>query len=183
MSLLVRKIEKRKWKPREQLKVADIPADAITGCLRTQTNTLSVWEISQNKEDKIINEGILALVTGPQQMHIESIDIVLLNPEELESKELEIVQKEGQTQVEDLAQAHRNISNLTYAKLGMIAEIILKNIHNNNVKRRTRLQITKIIIEALKHDRLKFNSLHENIRETIIESCEVLGENIECFVK
>ena len=78
MPILVRKIEKARWKPHKKHKVADIPSDAITCCLRTKANALSVWQFDHDEEEKIIDEGILALVTGPKVGHVESTDIVLL---------------------------------------------------------------------------------------------------------
>lgn len=182
MPLLVRKIEKRKWKPKEQLIVAHAPGDAITGCLKTTTNTLSTWEISDDSKESV-DDGILALVTGPRQEHIEAIHFVLFDLEELRNEQLDIEPKEGLTCVEDLAQTHRNIVNMTYARLGIIAKIVLRDLHTNRVAKRTRLQIAKIFIAALQKRRLELNSLTDNMRETIIKYCKTLDENMESFVE
>jgi hypothetical protein len=183
MSFLVRKINLNKWKPQEKLKVADVPSDAITGCLRTSANTLSVWELNLHEEEKIINEGILAIVTGPKKKHIETIYVVLLKPEELKTRDFEIVKEEGDTCVKDLVQNHRTILNLTYAKLGEMADIILNHIHSDNVKRRNKLYITDLIIKAIKDNRLELNSLDEKIQGTIICRYTMLGEDVKDFFK
>ncbi len=171
MPLLIRKIERAKWKPDEKLKVANVPSDAITGSLRTQNNTLSVWQFNYEEEEKIINEGVLALVTGPQVKDIDSFDIVLLDYNELQKKELEITREDGKTHVEDLVHAHRNISNLTYTKLGTIAEIILNELYENRVKRVVKPEIIDIIIGAIKQNRIDFKNLYEKIQTIVKKRC------------
>ncbi len=180
---LVRKIERGKWKANPELEVANIPSDAITSCMRTSGNNLSVWQINHDEENKIINDGILALVTGPKQENIETIDVVLLSPEDLIQETLNVIQQDGYTCVEDLVQAHRIISNLTYAKLGVIAGIILNEINDDKVERRTKSEILNIIIEALKQERLEFIRLNEKVREEIIRHCNLIGEDTDSFVK
>jgi len=56
MALQVRKINKAKWLRADIVNSAEIPADAITNCLRTQQNNLSVWRIKS--EDEIENAVI-----------------------------------------------------------------------------------------------------------------------------
>lgn len=181
MSPLLRKIERIKWNSSEIRRVKNIPSDAITCCLRTSKNTLSVWQINHNEEEKIIKEGALAMVTGPEQKHIESIDIVLLNPKEI--KRLDIKQEEGRTLVQDLANSHRNISNLTYAKLGILAKIILKKLHREEVIRKTKRDLISIVIEACRMKRLKLERLSEKLQSDLKRHCEHYKINIDDFDK
>lgn len=178
MCLLVRKIEQAKWRPQEKTRVANIPSDAITSCMRTTANALSVWEVPLDDEEKMINEGVLALVSGPRQTNLESIDIVLLDPKELKKKRLELIQKDEPTFVKDFAKAHWNISHLTYKKLGVMAKVIIKKIHKEKVVRKTRTELTDIVIEAIKQERLKLDCLNEKIQETVRKRCKFLGEDI-----
>ena len=177
MPFLVRKVEKGKWKPGETLILANVPGDAITRDMMTVASALSVWQISLDDEEEIVDEGILALVTNEKQEHIETIDVALLELRELEGNNLEVIEKEGITFVRDLIQAHRHIKNLTYDKLGTIAEIILKNFHENKVKRRTKPQITRLLIKAIQQNRLEFDRLNDHIKETVMNYCERKGEN------
>ncbi len=179
MPFLVRKVEKGKWKPSVTHTLANVRGDAITRDMMTTACALSVWQINLDDEEEITDEGILAMVTNEQQKSIETIDVALLDLSELENNNIDVKEKEGLTFVEDLVQAHRNIINLTYDKLGTIAEIILKNFHEEKIKRRTKPQITRIIIGALKNNRLEFNILHDHIKETIMGYCELHGEDLE----
>lgn len=45
MTLLVRKINRAKWMQNDILSEQDVSADAITICMKTVGNTLSVWQI------------------------------------------------------------------------------------------------------------------------------------------
>ncbi len=181
MPFLARKVEKGKWKPHQTLEVTHVPGDAITLCMRTHANTLSTWQIDLDAGGTI-DEGILALVTGPNQLHMETIDVVLLDPQELEERELEVKPTNGKTLVGDLVETHRDIMDLTYAKLGTIAAMILKKIHAKEVIRRTKPEVTTLVIEALKAKRLEFDALHENVQLTIKERCLMCDEDIDGVV-
>ena len=172
MSLLIRKVEKGKWKPNTSPTLANVSSDAITQDLATKGNSLSVWEFNLNDENEVVDEGILALVTNEQQKHIESIDVAVLDIRELEEKSFQVMEKEGLTFVDDLIHTHRDISNLTYSKLGIMAEIILHSFKNNRVIRRPKSEIIKIVIKAIKQGRLDFSRLHDNIKKTIMDYCQ-----------
>jgi hypothetical protein len=183
MWLLARKLNRLKWKIHKKLKVADVPGDAITICMRTDVNTLSVWQINSCEEEKMIDEGTLALVSSPEQQHLEAFDIVLLSPKELKRKNLEIIQKNERTLVADFEQAHWNISNLTYAKLGAMAKIILKKFCKKKVRRMSKMEITDIVIEALIQKRLEFDRLDKKIKKTVTNRCKARGVDTGSFVK
>lgn len=183
MSLLVRKVNMAKWEPHRKLKVSKVPGDAITCCMRTTANTLSLWEVAQDEEEMMIKEGVLALVTGPKQSQLESIDVVLLDSKELKKKKLEIEQKDEPTFVEEFAQAHWNISNLTYKKLGTMAKMILGKFSKGKVIRVTRMKVIDIVIEALKKNRLEFWRLSDKIQKAILTRCVSCGEDLESFAK
>ena len=74
MSLLIRKINRNKWIQNDAVP-DDVPADAITGgCVRTQRNTLSVWEVPDENK---IDEAVLAIVSAGH--HLETIDVVQID--------------------------------------------------------------------------------------------------------
>ncbi len=181
----VRQIEKAKWKPEEKLKVACLPSDAITRCLRTLNNDLSVWQFNfDDDDDKIIDEGVLALASGYQKTKIEAIDVVLLESRDLKKKHFKITLEDGKTHVKDLVEAHRNISNLTYAKLGKLAKIILKKLYKNiKVGQRTKLDTFKLMIKAFEEKRMEYNKLNKKMRNEINKCCKLYGTNIETCIK
>lgn len=81
MSLLVRKINRSKWFQTNIYEGEDISGDAITNCLKTTRNTLSTWRINSETE---IEDAILAMASGFD--HIDTIDVIPINPEHLESE-------------------------------------------------------------------------------------------------
>ena len=65
MSLLIRKINRNRWLEEDEVP-NDVPADAITGCMRTQRNTLSVWEVpDEGKIDEAVKEIGKITTIGP----------------------------------------------------------------------------------------------------------------------
>jgi hypothetical protein len=71
-----RKINRPKWEPKLFMGPDDIAADAVTGCLKTTGNTLSLWECSNDLAD--IHRIALALALGIDTDRIDTIDVVLL---------------------------------------------------------------------------------------------------------
>ena len=60
MSLLVRKINRAKWLQTDIAHGDDISADAITNCMKTTSNRLSVWEVESEAR---IEEAALAIAS------------------------------------------------------------------------------------------------------------------------
>lgn len=161
MSLLIRKINRGKWLQGEVVP-ADIPADAITGCMRTQRNTLSVWEVPDENK---IDEAVLAIVSASD--HLETVDVVQIDREYLEENEIDCIQTKGRTLVEDLADTHIDLSNLAYKELGIIAYHIADKFRQNKVIRYTRASTKKILIDAIQEKRLEVDNLKESIRRNL----------------
>ena len=161
MSLLIRKINRNKW-----LQVAkapdDVSADAITGCMRTRRNTLSVWEVPDENK---IDEAVLAIVSVGD--HLEAIDVVQIDREYLEENEIDCIQTKGRTLVEDLVDTHIDLSNLAYKELGIIAYHIANQFDENKVIRYTKAATKKILIDAIREKRLEADNLKNSIREKL----------------
>jgi hypothetical protein len=97
MSLFIRKIDKGRWLQKDIPLDEDVPADAITKDMKTDRNTLSVWEVSGADN---IDEAVLAIVSGGQ--HLDTIDVVPMNTEHLEENQVDYIGTEGRTPVKDL---------------------------------------------------------------------------------
>ena len=80
--MLARKISLSKWRTKPYLAVDAIRADAITGCLRTRDDRLSVWRCKNDPKD--VDEVFLALATGSKSSKFETMDIVVLSENELD---------------------------------------------------------------------------------------------------
>lgn len=166
MSFLIRKIESQKWKQTDIFNGADVSADAITGSLRTTGNTLSLWEVYSEEE---INEAILAIVSHFDKA--DTIDIVKIKPSDLEEKSLEYERTEGLTAYEPFKKRHFNIKNLSYEKLGSVADIIVTCLRDKAELRIRRKEIKDLIINSIEDGKIK----KENLKQKLIEDLGLAG--------
>jgi len=162
MALQVRKINRAKWHELDVVNGAEIPADAITNCLRTQQNNLSVWRIKS--EDEIEN-AVLAISSG--QQYLETFDIVILDSEYLEQKGIKFMVTEGQTAAKMPKDMHFHMVDLTYEKLGIVAYHIVEKFKEKKVLRYTKKNLKDILNNAINEKRLDFNELSENIKNKL----------------
>lgn len=161
MSLLVRKIDRSKWRLEgRNVEREHIPADALTNCMKTKQNRLSVWEIDSGD---LIDEAALAIVASGQ--HIESIDLVALSREQLSQNRIGMSRSPGLTPVGDLKEKHMDLSDLTYGKLGVIAYQIAQVIVENRVKRYTKVHLKAILKDAVTNGRVDVDELDESIKK------------------
>ena len=161
MSLLIRKINRNKWLQADKIP-DDVSADAITGCMRTKSNALSVWEVSDENK---IDEAVLAIVSAGDRL--EAIDVVQIEREHIEKSKIDCIQTDGRTLVEDLVDTHIDLSNLAYKELGIIACHIVNKIRQEQIKRYTEGQIKKILRDAIQKERLETENLNESIRKKL----------------
>jgi hypothetical protein len=159
--MLIRKIDRAKWMSGDTVKYPPC-ADAITNCLKTNGNTLSVWRINNESE---IEEAVLAIVSG--QDHLDTIDVVMLDDDYFVKCQISTEETEGRTPVEDLKKSHSNLSSLDFWTIGMVAEHIIENIKKNKIKRFTIASLKRIIKDAIAKNRLELSDLKENIQKKL----------------
>jgi len=162
MSLLVRKINKAKWLQVDISTTDDVSSDAITNCLKTTKNTLSVWKIDTEED---LEQAVLALVAN--QDHLDTIDVVILQEDSLNEYNLNIVASPGDTPVESLVEAHRDIADLTFSRLGNVKDHIVERIRNEHIKRFTVGNLKKLIKKSIEDGLLKKEDLKESIQKKI----------------
>jgi len=154
MSLLVRKIDAANWAEEELKKGADVPADAVTKCLRTAENKLSFWKIDSLSD---IDDAVLAIVACHK--HLEMFDVVAIDPQLLSDGCVKCVVTEGQTPVPDLVKEHRELVTLAYGTLGVVAKSIAEAFKQGHVYLRTKEQLKSILKTAITDGRLSPNDL------------------------
>jgi len=162
MSLLIRKINKAKWFQVDIVNNSDVSADAITNCLKTTDNTLSVWNI---ENEEYLNNAILAIVSN--QDHLETIDIVIIDQDSLENKNVNIVISPGNIPILKLIDTHRDITDLTYSKLGFVKDFIVESIRNDQLKRYTVGSLKKILKNAIEEGYLRKTDLKPSLQVSI----------------
>ncbi len=157
MSFLVRKINRAKWQNKID---GDVQADAITNCLKTSQNKLSLWHIETEAE---IDKAVLAIVAN--QEHLDSIDVVTLEEASLKKDSLKIVESDGKTPVKSLIHTHRDIIELNFTKLGKVKDLILEKVNNSKSKRYTILQLKTILDGAIQNGLIEKDDLKGNLKE------------------
>lgn len=169
MSLVVRKTDYNKWMQNDVIKGKQPSADAITNCMRTFKNTLSVWFITDSTE---LEEAVLAIAS--QFDHLDTADFLILEMSLLEEKKLNIEYNQGQTPYVTFISNHRDIVNLDYITLGFMAEVIVRSIKRHHHERFTRGQLKKILQQGLKDGKIQIEALNENVRKKIPAIPEVV---------
>lgn len=176
MSLIVRRINRTKWeKP-----MPNVDADAITNCIKTYLNTLSVWEISNT--DKL-EEAVLAIVSGSKQTQLSTLNIIHFEDSILEEKN--IIYKNdpttADTVIQDLKESHIDIQELTYSSLGVISTIIQQCISGSRVVTFSRRQILKLLAKATIHQRFNIDDMHDDFikseKDALIKEVEILNKS------
>lgn len=154
----------------------EIPADAISADLRTQSNTLSFWkctEINENKDvaSPAINDVFLALVSNFQRF--DKIAVVFVEGQLFKDDKQKISQTKGNTPVASLEALHFDIMHLDYIRLGQVAERILEAKDKKQIKSLTKKKVKNLLVEAVKSKHLNIKDIHENLRKEIEEAIEV----------
>ena len=155
MHVLVKKLNAAPWKILGAVRVEDIPADRFGSCLKTKGNTLSVWRCQENSLD----EAVLAIVAAND--YLDTFDIVVFSEDELGEAGLDVRETRGETPIDDLADTHRDIVDMTYSSLGAIGRLIVaKFAHEDtigsrvSVRRYSKGQLKKIVLSAISENRL-----------------------------
>jgi len=165
MSFYVRKIEKGKWLKKDLPEQEGPSADAITNCIRTKNNKLSLWEINDDDDNDIENAVIAIAAAGD---HLDTFDIVRFNEIALSEKGLSTETNPGKTSYKCMVSNHRDIVNLDYKKLGKVSEIIMDEITNNRDKRFTFPKIKELLLNAISEGKINQDELSPFILEKLI---------------
>lgn len=163
MAYLVRKIAMGKWCVSDE--ILPINADAITQCLKTDDNTLSVWRIEDEKE---ISQGVLAMAASND--FLSKIDVVLVDEAEFENGSISITATPGKTPCTDLIHTHRDLSSLNINNLAFISESIAAQIRADKVHRFTVTKIKALLLDAINKGSLNPELLSDSVREKVLKS-------------
>jgi hypothetical protein len=162
MSLFVRKIEKNKWMKKDFTFQGVAPADAITNCMKTKDNKLSVWKIH---DDCAIEQAVVAIAVSGD--HLDTFDIVYFDENELEKKEIFIDSSLGKTAYKDMASNHMDIVELDYTKLGRLSEIIINELVNKRDIRYTIGKLKEILKKAIVEGKIVCEELCPSISKKL----------------
>jgi hypothetical protein len=146
----------------------DIAADAVTGCLRTSSNALSLWVCSEDAES--IEDIVLALATGPEKSHFEAVQFLVVPRVELEGIGLDLQDSSGDTLVVDLQNRHVDAVEVTLRDLTKVAHVFSQRLSKDQGYHRfTKKEVEKLVLRAIDSGRLQLADLHPQLREKLEE--------------
>lgn len=124
---LLRSFSLSKWTPNLIKDLINFETDPLTVCTRTSSNELSVWEIDSfswdsDRTNKIITAFALNK-EGPA-----SLDFIFLNGTLLSEKGIKIIDNNASTPFDDMNKYHKDLTELTYEKLGIVADHIVNQL-------------------------------------------------------
>ena len=164
MDYLARKIARAKWDPKPGMPPDAIRADALTGCLRTTDDTLSVWACDGTLSD--IAEVALALAAPGNTL--DKLDIVLLEKGELEARGIALAATLGETSVADLRARHVDLANLEMVAHGNIALLVASAIRARTAHYQfRRRRVIELLRAAIGSGRVSKESLAEGLRRDV----------------
>ncbi|EGQ9716318.1 hypothetical protein FWP28_18805 [Vibrio alginolyticus] len=163
MTYLLRKINPNKWQPNLGKVSARHSADAITGCTRTTSNTLSVWH-SDTKDfnDESVQNLIVGLaITMPQPA---KIDLLWLEEDSLVAKGLKVTHTDPGSDYVAINSLHKDIEELDHEGLGIVSEHIVNQFSDHqNYKQVPRPVLISMVSEwVLKSDTFNLEDLNDN---------------------
>lgn len=163
MAYYVRKISRAKWNfdllnSHKDSAYQYVRADAITSCLRTTSDKLSVWKVNQKGDSAQENiEEALPLILGFEKL--DTIDIVYLSEKDIYEMGLtcEHSPLDANVNKESLKEMHYNIDVGNYEGLGKFAQLVLKS--------------------GETHKRLKKSDIREKLKE-LLRSQKIIEEDM-----
>jgi hypothetical protein len=166
---VARKITRAKWTPPLIANSSNaIRADAITACLRTHRDTLSLWTCVDNSKDGA-REPVLALASMFER--IDSLEVVILDRSLLEGEGFHFEETKSDTPVVSLKQRHLDLVNLTSNSLVRFAEILCPIIREKygigDTYTFTKKEVRKILADAVLAGQITQNDLQDKVREEI----------------
>lgn len=158
MSYLVRKISRSKWADCDMSTDQVVTADAVTNCLKTTKNTLSVW-FAAREED--IATAKLALLAALERF--DSVDLVVLRLDDVLDENLELIESDGLTAAKSLVTLHRDIATLSLVELEKVAKLVQRKIVEKKTERVMKNNFQQIIKSAVADGIIKKDDLPQKM--------------------
>lgn len=154
MDFVARKFSRAKWEDKR------IRADAVTGCLRTHRDTLSVWKTDITEYS--IHNVALALASNMER--IDTIHIVVIPKKPLLESGILFANTPGNIKVRDegLVGSHQDIVDIDLEMLSTISRIIHSMVNSNkNCYRIPKKTIIDLLCNAVSDGKLELSALED----------------------
>lgn len=163
MPYFVRKIEFAKWNQRNILEGEPPSADAITNCMKTKQNTLSLWRIHDVDE---LEDAVLAIAAAGD--HIDTLYFIYLDSDIVTQHLYLDDEGLGVTPFEKFKSRHTDVKYLDYVSLGKLADSTTEAIKNSQYERYNQSNIKKILAEGIKSGKIRLEDLGPHIQKKMI---------------
>ena len=174
MPFFVRKILFAKWTKDIE---GEITADAVTACLKTYENTLSLWKIDGLVLTEL-EKCVLAMATSEKVEQLNSMTIFCFDEDFFSSNNLNLshAPTQGKSYISRLNEFHFDILNLNYSKLKIVGNKIKDEVDNHSTLSKEQLEkklelrtftaskVKAIVKSAIESKELDINLLHEKVR-------------------
>ena len=161
---LARKITRAKWETKQELSAEEISADAVTGDLRTQGNSLSFWQCGIGEQSEV-EEAALAIASAGDR--VDRLDLVWLDDDELRADGQTLKNTAGRTPVAELAKRHVDVYRLDYVRLGKVARRVVTAIEGDRYRRLTKARVKKLLAAVVGQGRIDLGNLRKNVRAEV----------------
>jgi hypothetical protein len=153
--LLLRAIRKNRWYTSDTipwLPEGEIQADPL-GDLATGHNTLSVWQVEDDKSN--LEQVITALAANRDT--ISNLDYALFDLDLLSTIGIRVEVNEGATPYERANHWHRDLVELTATKLVKLAQVMLMNSNRERVLEKKILSLIKDAVQTGQIDKARLS--------------------------
>lgn len=165
MAFLVRSINRAKWNKNNKPTLNEVAADAITNCMETRLNTLSVWEINDMDE---LEDAVVAIASNSDSA--EKMHFIWIEEKTLHDNGILLEQKDGITGLANFSQRHFDMEKLDYGKLGILATHTINAIFGNGeyYKFFLRSEITRLFAKYYDDGKLNVEQCNNSAIKKII---------------
>jgi hypothetical protein len=162
---ILRKVQKSKWRPSElNDDPSSIPADALSRCLSSTNNSLSIWVFEEGE----LEDAILACAAHSTRSSFDTLDFVILD--ERQVQDLDIEKNPGDTSYKNFEEKHRDLINLNATTLVMFASQVSISLRDKSRSERlTAKKLRALIIKALDEGKSDMTDLHIEMQKKIKE--------------
>lgn len=157
MMYLLRAFSLPKWSQNLEKTLNNFETDPITACTRTKDNELSVWLTdSSSWESELTKKIITAFAVNKEAP--ATTDFIFLDGKFLESKGVNISEKLAETPYTDMNGHHRDLSHLTYEKLGIVCDHLVQQLkEDTNVYRLEKADMVKWVVDIYSAEKDTFD--------------------------
>ena len=157
-------ITRSKWEPKSGVEAGEISADAVTGDLRTQDNTLSFWRCGSGTKGDF-EDTVLAIAAG--RTDIAKVEIVWLDIEDLRADGQTLKDSQGRTPAKQLAHLHVDLCRLDFERLGKVARRVDSALNEQRYRRLTRVGVKNLLANAVRRGRIDINDLKVKVQSEV----------------